>query len=121
VIPGVTSIQALTARHRIPLNRIGEPVVITTGRNLAAGWPAGSGTVVVMLDGTNAFTDLEDENVDIYWGGYIGTDDEVLVHGPVRDVADEIVRERAEARARKGWIMDTYLLRRRSEAAIESE
>ena len=36
VIPGITAIQALTARHRIPLNDIGEPVLITTGRRLAA-------------------------------------------------------------------------------------
>ena len=35
VIPGITAIQALTARHRIPLNDIGEPVLITTGRRLA--------------------------------------------------------------------------------------
>ena len=34
VIPGITAIQALTARHRIPLNDIGEPVLITTGRRL---------------------------------------------------------------------------------------
>jgi precorrin-6A synthase len=27
-------------------------------------------------------------------------------------VAGRIAAERAEARARKGWIMDTYLLRR---------
>src|SRR3954451_1147396 len=32
VIPGITSIQALAAAHRIPLSRIGEPVLITTGR-----------------------------------------------------------------------------------------
>jgi precorrin-6A synthase len=31
----------------------------------------------------------------------------------VREVAHEIEKIRAEARARKGWIMDTYLLRRR--------
>ena len=37
VIPGITAIQALTARHRIPLNDIGEPVLITTGRRLADG------------------------------------------------------------------------------------
>src|SRR5262245_33898522 len=40
VIPGVTSVQALTASHRVPLNRIGEAVLVTTGRNLSAGWPA---------------------------------------------------------------------------------
>ena len=34
VIPGITAVQALTARHRIPLNDVGEPVLITTGRQL---------------------------------------------------------------------------------------
>jgi precorrin-6A synthase len=113
VIPGVTSMQALAARHRIPLNRIGEAVHVTTGRNLAAGWPADSDNVVVMLDGNGVFAKLPDDDLDIYWGAYVGTDDELLVHGPLRDVADEIARQRADARSRKGWIMDTYLLRRR--------
>ncbi|WP_260860702.1 SAM-dependent methyltransferase [Mycobacterium tilburgii] len=27
VIPGITAVQALTARHRIPLNEVGEPVL----------------------------------------------------------------------------------------------
>src|SRR5690349_15591933 len=34
VIPGITAVQALTARHCIPLNEVGEPVLITTGRQL---------------------------------------------------------------------------------------
>jgi len=117
VIPGVTSVQALAAAHRIPLNRIGGAVHVTTGRKLATGWPADTDTVVVMLDGACVFADLPDDDLDIYWGAYVGTADELLVQGPVRDVADEIVRRRAEARARKGWIMDTYLLRRRGTSA----
>jgi len=36
VIPGITAVQALAARHRVPLNGVGEPVLITTGRRLAA-------------------------------------------------------------------------------------
>ena len=39
VIPGITAVQALTARHRIPLNRIAEPVLLTTGRRLAGASP----------------------------------------------------------------------------------
>ena len=35
------------------------------------------------------------------------------MHGDLQQVKDEIVRLWAEHRARKGWIMDTYLLRRR--------
>ncbi|MGI9124293.1 MAG: precorrin-6A synthase (deacetylating), partial [Mycobacterium sp.] len=53
VIPGITAVQALTARHRIPLNDVGEPVLITTGRQLRE--HGLSGSAVVMLDGDCAF------------------------------------------------------------------
>ena len=66
--------------------------------------------VVVMLDAQQAFTAFPD--ADIYWGAYLGTEDELLHAGKVAEVADEILKIRAEARARHGWIMDTYLLRR---------
>lgn len=112
VIPGISSIAALTARHRIALNRVGEAVHITTGRRLARGLPADARDVVVMLDASCAFATVDDPDVDVYWGAYLGTDDEILVSGRLGDVADEIVRIRGEARERKGWIMDTYLLRR---------
>jgi precorrin-6A synthase len=111
VIPGISSIQVLAARHRIPLNRIGEAVHITTGRQLAAGLIPDHGDVVVMLDGTCAFTTVT-EPVDIYWGAYLGTPHELLINGPLHEVSDEIQRTRAEARAAHGWIMDIYLLRR---------
>lgn len=44
VIPGITALQALTAAHAIPVNEIGAPFVVTTGRQLReSGWPARSG------------------------------------------------------------------------------
>jgi precorrin-6A synthase len=113
VIPGITAVQALAARHRIPLNRIGGSIHITTGRKLPEGLPDGIDDVVVMLDGDCAFRTLGDADMDIYWGAYLGTADEILIAGDLRDVADRIVERRAEARARKGWVMDTYLLRKR--------
>ena len=39
VIPGITSLQALTAAHAIPLNRLGAPVLITTGRQVRGAGP----------------------------------------------------------------------------------
>ncbi|MFD9735013.1 precorrin-6A synthase (deacetylating) [Umezawaea sp. NPDC059074] len=113
VVPGITSVQALVAKHRTSLNRVGRPVQITTGRRLAEGFPDDVDDVVVMLDAHNSFTGVEDD-VDIYWGAYVGTPDELLVSGPVHEVGERIVATRAEARERKGWIMDTYLLRRRT-------
>jgi precorrin-6A synthase len=112
VIPGISSLHALTARHRIPLNRIGEPIHITPGRLLADGMPAGQDNVVVMLDGDCAFRNVTDDDVEIYWGAYLGTPDELLISGPVTAVAAQIELVRAQARERKGWVMDTYLLRR---------
>jgi precorrin-6A synthase len=113
VIPGISSVQALAARHAIPLNRVGGAIQITTGRRLADGFPTEADDVVVMLDADCTFKELAGEELDIYWGAYVGTADELLVAGPVDEVADQIQRTRAEARERKGWIMDTYLLKRR--------
>ena len=110
VIPGISSISALTARHRIGLTRVGRPVHVTTGRRLAAEGTTAD-DVLVMLDAACSFTGAGDE-FHIYWGAYLGTPDEILISGPVGEVADRIRTARAEARARKGWIMDTYLLRR---------
>jgi precorrin-6A synthase len=114
VIPGISSVQLLAARHRVALNRVGGSVLVTTGRNLAAGLPPNVDDVVVMLDGACAFTRLDADAWYIHWGAYLGTDDELLVAGPLAEAADEIVRVREEARRRKGWVMDTYLLRRRA-------
>jgi precorrin-6A synthase len=112
VIPGISSVQALAARHRISLTRVGEPLHITTGRLLSDGFPDGSDDVVVMLDAACSFKDLAEDGIQIYWGAYVGTADEILVSGDLAQVAGEIQEVRAAARARKGWIMDTYLLRR---------
>ncbi|GAA1866521.1 precorrin-6A synthase (deacetylating) [Asanoa iriomotensis] len=113
VIPGISSVSALAARHRIGLNRVGRAVQITTGRRLATeGMPSDVDDLVVMLDARNAYRAVEDD-VDIYWGAYLGTQDEILRAGKLHETRDEIDEVRAAARARKGWIMDTYLLRRR--------
>jgi len=112
VIPGISSVSALAAKHRTGLNRVGRPVQITTGRRLAEGFPDDVDDVVVMLDAHQTFTRFAGDDVDIYWGAYVGTPDELLIAGPLREVAGEIEAVRREARERHGWIMDTYLLRR---------
>jgi precorrin-6A synthase len=112
VIPGISSVQALAAKHKVTLNRVGEAIQITTGRQLARSSPEDVENVVVMLDADCAFRNVADDRLEIYWGAYVGTDDEILISGPLPEVMDEIVRVRAEARRRFGWIMDTYLLRR---------
>ncbi|RUQ02060.1 precorrin-6A synthase (deacetylating), partial [Microbacterium sp. HSID17254] len=113
-VAGISSVAALAAAHRLILNRVGRPVLITTGRRIAEGMPTDVDDVVVMLDGRTAFAALPDEQrreLHIYWGAYLGTPDELLVAGPLVEVTEEIVALRAEARESKGWIMDTYLLR----------
>jgi precorrin-6A synthase len=113
VIPGITSLQALTAAHAIPLNTLAAPVTITTGRNVRDhGWPRGAITLAVMLDKGGAFTTLDPKGTEIWWGAYVGMPEETLIHGPLADVSDEILATRARLRAEHGWIMDIYLLRR---------
>ena len=112
VIPGITSVQLLAARHKIPLNRIGEPIVITTARKLKECETDEVINTVVLLDSRATFKRFEDTDIDIYWGGYLGAEDEILLSGKLRDIIEDIKRIRIEAKKKKGWLMDTYILRR---------
>lgn len=117
VIPGLMSPQVLTAAHGIPLNDLGAPFLVTTGRRLREeGWPKGVETLVVMLDGDCAFATLPPEGISIWWGAFVGMEGQILDHGPLAEAGPRILATRAAARAERGWIMDTYLLRRGNKA-----
>ena len=112
VLPGLTSLQVLTAAHAIPINELAHPFVVTTGRQLRDnGWPTGMDTVAVMLDGECSFQSLENQNCQIYWGAYVGMKEEILIQGPLDQVSEQIVEMRAKARENHGWIMDIYVLK----------
>lgn len=114
VIPGITSIQALTASHAIPVNEIGAPFTITTGRQLRDhGWPNGADTLVVMLDGECSFQNIDPTDIQIWWSAYAGMPEEILISGVLGTVASQIIATRAKARMDHGWIMDIYLLRKK--------
>lgn len=112
VVPGVSSVSSLAARHGIALNQIGQSVQLTTGRRLVgSGMPDGVDNVVVLLDSHEAWRSLDDD-LEIFWGAFVGMAEEILVAGRLGDVRDEIDRRRTEAEDRLGWMFDTYLLRR---------
>ncbi|SDV00210.1 precorrin-6A synthase (deacetylating) [Microlunatus sagamiharensis] len=113
VVPGLSSVTLLAARHRIALNRVGQPVHITTGRRLVEEYDPALGDVVVMLDGDLACTGLVDAHPDleIFWGAQLGLADEALVAGRLVEVLPEIRARRDALRQARGWVMDTYLLR----------
>jgi precorrin-6A synthase len=113
IIPGITSIQALTAAHGITLNEIGAPFTVTTGRRIRdEGFPAVVDTCVVMLDGECSFQSLAPEGIHIWWAGYAGMAEQILESGPLGEAGPRIIAARSAARAAHGWIMDIYLLRR---------
>ncbi|WP_216892761.1 precorrin-6A synthase (deacetylating) [Nocardia alni] len=112
VVPGITSAQALAARHRVVLHEIGEPVHITTGRRLREEGIAAEGSTLVVLDGETSFTHVSGDDLHIWWAAYLGMPDEELIEGPLGAVRERIVQRREELRADKGWIFDIYLIRR---------
>lgn len=122
VIPGITALQALCAAHCIPLNTVGAPVLVTTGRRLRdQGWPDGVDSLAVMLDGGCGFERIDPEGVTIWWGAYLGMREELLRAGPLADIGPIIRAARDQARARHGWIMDIYLMRRMADRAQDEE
>jgi precorrin-6A synthase len=113
VVSGISSLQLLAAEHKIALNRVGQPIHLTTGRRLIDEYSPALGDVVVMLDGDLRCQNLVGEHpqLEIFWGAQLGLVDQALIAGPLSKVLDQIRRTRSEIRQRRGWVMDTYLLR----------
>ena len=113
VVPGLSSPQLLAAAHGIVLNRVGRPVLITTGRRLVPEFDPRVGDVVVMLDGDLACSALVDTHPDlvVFWAAQLGLPDQTVVAGRLADVITDIRRERALVREVRGWVLDIYLLR----------
>src|ERR1700692_4793738 len=111
--PGPPNAKPLHPRHKISLNEIGEPIHVTTGRRLIDEQPADGTSVLVLLDGNCAFKTFANHDIDIYWGAYLGTPDEILLSGKLDQLSGRIEQVRAQARNPKGRIMCTYLLRKR--------
>lgn len=112
VIAGLSAPSVLCAAFAITANAVGQPIHLTTGRQLAHTDPALLANCFVMLDSALSFRGLVPPTTTIYWGAYLGDPRrEILIHGTVDEVTPAIVDARAAARAAHGWIMDTYLLR----------
>lgn len=117
VLPGISSVQALAARHKVALNAIGRSVLISNGRPAAEGFPDNVDSIAVLLNADKVLRQA-DGDLDVYWGAYLGMAEEVLVSGRLKDVADEIARIRAQARETNGWIMDTLLMKKPERSKI---
>ena len=65
-----------------------------------------------MLDGGTAFQSLDPSGLQIWWGAYLGMPHQIILSGPLAEIGATIVESRAQARARHGWIMDSYILKR---------
>lgn len=111
VVPGVSSVQLLAARHRLVLQGSDLPLHVTTGRELADAVRAGQDNLLVMINRTlEPLAGLDDWS--IWWGGNLGSPDEELVAGRVADVLPEIHAARDRLTAAVGWVLDIYLLRK---------
>jgi precorrin-6A synthase len=112
VVPGISSLQVLAAKHRMVLHDVGQPVHITTGRRLREAIDTGQDNLVVMLNrSVEPLASLGDWQ--IWWGANLGTPHEQLVAGRVADVLTAIESAREAIKQNAGWVMDVYVLRRR--------
>jgi precorrin-6A synthase len=110
VVPGISALQLLAARHRIVLHDIGQPLHVTTARLLADAVAAGQTNIAVMLNRAVELDGLEDWT--IWWGANLGRPEEELVAGRVGDVLADVEAARERIREAVGWVLDILVVRR---------
>ena len=110
VLPGISALQLLAARHRVVLHEVGQPIHVTTERRLREAVADGQPNIAVFLTSGTDLTGLDDWHV--WWGANLGSPSERLVAGRAADVAARVADARAAAKAEAGWVMDLFLLRR---------
>lgn len=111
VVPGVSSLSLLAARHRLVLHDVARPLHVTTARRLPEAIRQGQRNIVVMLNRRIELAGLGVEDWSIWWAANLGAPGEQAVAGRVGDVLEDIVAARARAAEVDGWVMDLYLLR----------
>jgi len=110
VIPGISTIGLLSAKHKISLTKVAESLLITTPRPLRKQKEISRNTVV-FLDNYETFKLFKDESeLMIYWGAYLGTEKEVLFSGKLSECWQELIELRKKLKEKHGYIMETYLL-----------
>lgn len=109
VVPGISAFQILSAKHQISLTEIAGTLIFTTPRGLKKLGQI-EHRVIVFLDNYETYKNFASQNLEIYWGAYLGTPEEVLLSGELKEVLSQIVELRRKLRKDKGFIMETYLL-----------
>ena len=110
VVPGISSYQLLSAKHKVPFTDVAGNLIFTTPRGLKKQDKVSENTVV-FLDNYETYTRINDQGIEIYWGAYLGTKDEVILSGKLSEVKEKIRDLRRRLRKEKGWIMELYFLK----------
>ncbi|MBF4163321.1 precorrin-6A synthase (deacetylating) [Nocardioides sp. CBS4Y-1] len=110
VVPGISSLALLAARHRVVLHEVARPLHVTTARRLPEALAEGQRNVVVLLNRRLDLADLDVAEWSIWWSANLGAAGERSVAGRVGDVLGQIEAARRQAAETDGWVMDLYLL-----------
>ncbi|MFN3504682.1 MAG: precorrin-6A synthase (deacetylating) [Caldimicrobium sp.] len=116
VVPGLSSFQVLTAKSKLSLTEIATQVTFHTPRTLRK-LEKITNPVVVFLDNYETFKKFKvtDDDLQMYWGAYVGTPYEIIKKGSLKEIADEIIVLRKELKSKKGYIMEVYILKPQTE------
>lgn len=110
VIPGISSFQVLGAKLKISLTDLSTPLTFHTPRTLRKIKNI-EHPVIVFLDNYETFNLFKDQDLEIFWGIYVGQEQERFVFGELSERAEEIKTLRKKLKEKWGYLMEIYLLK----------
>ncbi len=110
VIPGISSFQVLGAKLQVSLTDLSTPLTFHTPRTLRKIKNI-EHPVIVFLDNYETFNLYKNQDLEIFWGAYVGQEEEIFVFGELSEKTDKIKTLRKNLKEKKGYLMEIYLLK----------
>ncbi len=114
VIPGISAFQVLGAKFKISLTDLATSLTFHTPRTLRK-LKEISHPTVVFLDNYATFSLFKEKLLRIYWGAYVGQEEEVYLEGDLKETLETLKELRETLREKKGYLMEIYLLKPKEE------
>lgn len=110
VIPGLSAFQVLASKCKCSLTELSTPLSFHTPRTLRL-LKEITHPIVVFLDNYETYKKFKEHPLELIWGAFVGSNDEIIMRGKLKEIAESHSLMRKNLKNKKGYLMEIYILK----------